>query len=197
MTNKFKIRHHQITAYHPRANGLIERLNGTLKQMLAKITLEEKDWDRYISPCLFAYRTSKIEGIGTTPAFLAMGLHPRLPMEATKEELIWEHLKHLVVNVPLFRKEALERMLEKQGPQPVWEPHFKIRDRVLLLRSAQGKSLKQKWDGPFTIIGTTGLGTYRILKDDGRNDVIHSDRLRMYQPRPQLEPIVVVERQEL
>ena len=57
--------------------------------------------------------------------------------------------------------------------------------------------MKQKWDGPFSIIGTTGLGTYRILKDDGRNDVVHGDRLRMYQQRPQLEPIVVVERQEL
>ena len=95
-----------------------------------------------------------------TPAFLAMGLHLRLPLEAMKKETIWERIKHLVVNVPLFRKEALERMLEKQGPQPVWEPHFKIGDRVLLLRSAQGKSLKQKWDGPFTIIGTTGFRTY-------------------------------------
>ena len=104
--------------------------------MIAKITLGEEDWDRYISPCLFAYRTSKVEGIGTTSVFLAMGLHPRLPMEATKEETIWERIKHLVVNVPLFRKEALERMLEKQEPQPVWEPHFKIGDQVLLLRSA-------------------------------------------------------------
>ena len=73
MTNKFKIRHHQVTAYHPQANGLIERFNGTLKQMLAKVTLGEEDWDLFIAPCLFAYRTLKIEGIGTTPAFLAMG----------------------------------------------------------------------------------------------------------------------------
>jgi len=63
-------------------NGLIERFNGTLKQMLAKVTLGKEDWDLFITPCLFAYRILKIEGIGTTPAFLIMGLHPRLPMEA-------------------------------------------------------------------------------------------------------------------
>ena len=62
---------------------------------------------------------SKVEGIRTTPAFLAMGLHPRLPIEAMKEETLWEHIKHLVMNVPLFRKEALERMLKKQDLQPI------------------------------------------------------------------------------
>ena len=57
--------------------------------------------------------------------------------------------------------------------------------------------MKQKWDGPFTVISTTEYGTYRILKDDGKNDVVHGNRLRMYQLRPNLEPIVVIERQEL
>src|ERR1043165_2614014 len=104
MTNKFKIRHHQITAYHPQANGLIEHFNGTLKQMLAKIILGEEDWDLFIAPCLFAYRTSKIEGIGITPTFLAMGLHPRLPMEAKKKESLWERIKHLVTNMSLLEK---------------------------------------------------------------------------------------------
>jgi len=56
--------------------------------MLVKVTLGEEDWDLFITPCLFAYRTSKIKGIGTTPTFLAMGLHPRLPMEVQKEEFI-------------------------------------------------------------------------------------------------------------
>ena len=88
-------------------------------------------------------------------------------------------------------------MLEKQNPQPIWESHFKIEDRVLLLRSAQEKSLKQKQDGPFTIIGTTGYRTYWILKNNGGNDVVYGDRLCMYQSRPNLEPIVVVKRQEL
>ena len=37
LTQKFNMKHHKITAYHPQANGLVERFNGTLKKTLAKI----------------------------------------------------------------------------------------------------------------------------------------------------------------
>ena len=143
MTNKFKIRHHQVTAYHPQANGLIERFNGTLKQMIAKVILGEEDWDLFIASCLFAYRTSKIEGIGITPAFLAMGLYPKLPIESTKDESLWERIKHLVTNMPLFRENVLERILAKQN-KSTWIPHFQIGDQVLLQRSGQPKSFRPK-----------------------------------------------------
>ncbi|XP_077511598.1 uncharacterized protein LOC144121988 [Amblyomma americanum] len=43
--------------YHPMANGLVERLNWTLKKMLRRMCTEQpKEWDRFIEPLLFAYR---------------------------------------------------------------------------------------------------------------------------------------------
>ena len=45
------------TPYHPMANGLNERFNGTLKAMLKRMCQERpKDWDRYLPAALFAYR---------------------------------------------------------------------------------------------------------------------------------------------
>ena len=45
------------TPYHPMCNGLVERFNGTLKQMLRWLcAYRPKDWDRYLSAALFAYR---------------------------------------------------------------------------------------------------------------------------------------------
>ena len=51
------IRQLTTTPYHPICNGLVERFNGTLKQMLKRLCAEKpRDWDRYIGPLLFAYR---------------------------------------------------------------------------------------------------------------------------------------------
>ena len=43
--------------YHPMANGLCEKFNGTLKKMLLRMCNEQpREWDRYMEPLLFAYR---------------------------------------------------------------------------------------------------------------------------------------------
>ena len=43
--------------YHPMANGLCDKSNGTLKKMLVRMCSEQpRDWDRYLEPLLFAYR---------------------------------------------------------------------------------------------------------------------------------------------
>ena len=49
---------HRISAaYHPQTNGLVERLNQTLVNMLTKLSGEKwDDWDDYIDAALFAYR---------------------------------------------------------------------------------------------------------------------------------------------
>jgi transposase InsO family protein len=45
------------TPYHAQANGLVEHFNATLKTILKRLCIEQpKEWDRYISAALFAYR---------------------------------------------------------------------------------------------------------------------------------------------
>ena len=57
LVDKFSMRHLLSTPYHPQTNGLVERFNRTLKESLAKLA-DEDNWDKYIAPTLFAYRTS-------------------------------------------------------------------------------------------------------------------------------------------
>ena len=68
------------TAYHPQTDGLVERFNRTLTDMLAK-TVEKggRDWDTRLPYVLFAYRASPQESSRESPFFLLHGRDPRLP----------------------------------------------------------------------------------------------------------------------
>lgn len=74
------------TPYHPMANGLVERFNGTLKQMVRRMCQEcPKQWDRYLAPLLFAYREVPQASLGFSPFDLLYGRFVRGPMSILKE----------------------------------------------------------------------------------------------------------------
>src|SRR5947199_8572490 len=59
LMEKFKINHLLSIPYHPQTNGLVERFNRTLCEYFARLSIKNNDWDKYIAPTLFAYRTAK------------------------------------------------------------------------------------------------------------------------------------------
>jgi len=68
------------TPFHPQSNGQVECQHQTLLDYLAKFISEnQKDWDRWVSLGLLAYRSSKHEAIGFTPSELFLG-RVRLPL---------------------------------------------------------------------------------------------------------------------
>ncbi|XP_068205216.1 uncharacterized protein [Palaemon carinicauda] len=65
------------TPYHPMCNGLVEKFNGTLKQMLKKLCQEKPNqWHRYINAVLFAYREVPQESTGFSPFEILYGRSP-------------------------------------------------------------------------------------------------------------------------
>ena len=96
------------TAYHPQTDGLVERLNRTLLDMLAK-TVEKngKNWDRQLPYVLFAYRASLQESTRESPFFLMYGRDPRLPSEETLSGRVRETL-----DVEDYRSEVASGMAE-------------------------------------------------------------------------------------
>ena len=74
--------------YHPQANGLVEKFNGTLKKMLIRLLAERpRDWDRYLEPILFAYREVPQGSTHYSPLELLYGRSIRGPMTILRE--IW------------------------------------------------------------------------------------------------------------
>ena len=80
------MKHLTTTPYHLICNGLVEKFNGTLKQMLRRLCHQKpKDWDKYINAALFAYREVPQESLGFSPFELVYGRHVRGPMTILKE----------------------------------------------------------------------------------------------------------------
>eukprot|EP00731_Ephydatia_muelleri_P011336 Em0006g230a len=82
MMKILNIKHHLITAYHPQSNGLVERFNQSLQNMLRKYIQEKKEkWDDYLDTCTFAYNTSRHESTKFTPFEIMFGRKAILPLD--------------------------------------------------------------------------------------------------------------------
>ena len=72
--DKLKVKSLLTSAYHPETNGMVERLNGTLKSALFALREEYgEQWVQVLQAATFAYNTSRSEATGYTPYFAVFG----------------------------------------------------------------------------------------------------------------------------
>ena len=65
------------TAYHPQGDGLVERFNRSLLQLLRAYVDKQTDWEQYLPLVLYAYRTSVHSSTGVAPFVLMFGRQPK------------------------------------------------------------------------------------------------------------------------
>ncbi|KAM7304079.1 uncharacterized protein ISCGN_013979 [Ixodes scapularis] len=101
------------TPYHPISNGLVERFNGTIKQMLRRMCKERpKDWDRYLPALLFAYREVPQASLRFSPFELLYGRRVRGPLAILKELWSNEALKEDMKTAYEYILELREKLEE-------------------------------------------------------------------------------------
>lgn len=198
------LRKTRTTPLRPQSDGMVERLNRTMVQDLAKYCGEaQDDWDVRLPMFLMAYRSAEHEATSFTPARLMLGREIRLPvdlvmgrppgeeMPTTTTEYAVELRKrmedvHREVRGQLkFAGEAMRRHYDRD----VRAVTFKAGDRVWLYnpKRQKGKSpkLMSPWEGPYEVLEKVTDVTFRIRKGNaGRKKIIHSDRLWTYQEDP-------------
>ena len=130
----------RTTAYHPQANGRVERFNRTLKEMLAKYANERQDdWDEYIPGLLFAYRTRPHRESGYTPFYVVNGREAKEPVYM---EFGLDRNPHYAVGdfvdlyVPEVKRSTAKKFaLPWHGPYVVVKVDEKRPDNVLIRRN--------------------------------------------------------------
>ena len=95
------------------ANGLDERFNQTLENMLVKYVEQKKnDWENFLDTCLFAYNTSKHDSSEFSPFELMFFRKAVLPIdidtEANDVEKILKHFNEAqeIANEGIKRSQA-------------------------------------------------------------------------------------------
>lgn len=213
MTEVYKVlKIHKIntTAWHPQGNGITERFNKSLADMLAIYIAElKRDWDELLPYIIFAYNASTHEVTKFTPYFLLFGKEPRFPFElalkgndtpvvggtaAYAEELV-QRIKEAVAlakdNIALAQHKSENRASETRKPveyntgQKVWL-YVKPRTKP----GEMSAKLQLPWQGPFTVIAqvTPNVVSLKGLYSKVSQNV-HVNRLKSYkEDRPIDEP---------
>ena len=188
---------------------MVERFNRILCESLAKITEGQENWDKHISPILFAYRTAKQSSTKMTPFYLVYGRNPQVPpmeMDEVINNNILSRLFTLIEDLSQEREAARRNISKAQRRQKEYHDQrknlaqpFKISDKVLMYDAARDKhftgKLKPKWKGPYYIHDVLRNGTYKLRTMDGKVLValINTQLLKKYHDREAWEPQILLE----
>ena len=72
----------RTTAFRPQSNGLVERFNRTLEDILSKyVSQNQKDWDEKLPWALLAYRSSEHDTTKCSLCMLMLGREIELPVD--------------------------------------------------------------------------------------------------------------------
>ncbi|XP_064478117.1 uncharacterized protein LOC135391692 [Ornithodoros turicata] len=194
------VRQLTTTPYHPMANGLVENFNGTLKKMLKRMCHERpRDWDRYLSPLLFAYREVPQASLGFSPFELLYGRKMKGPLAILKQlcggAQIYEEVKTTYQHVLDLRNKLEETcQIAHEELENASQRHKKyydtrsrdrqlqVGDEALLLLPTEGNKLMMQWKGPFKIIEKKGEADY-VIDLGHKKKLFHANILKKYEQR--------------
>ena len=185
------------TAYHPQCNGLVERFNRTLKQMLRKhVEKRGKQWDTCLHGLLWAYRNTPHESTGEKPSFLLFGRDLRSPSEAAflpTQEIESADVTDYRLELATSLKQARElAAVSIQQAQQRYKKYYDRKSKPSILRKSDWvmirfpqdetgarRMLSRPWHGPYRVLTTseTGITAEKVYAPQDGQIQVHLHRV--------------------
>ena len=135
LLQSYGVRHHYSTKYMPTANAIVERMHGTINQILRCIGMD--DWHTKIPAIAFSLRASVHSALNMSPSDIVFGLDMVLP-QLNANDGSWKDYSAFIKN------NTVDNYLEKMNKSRI--PHeYNPGDLVLVRKVA--RELTSKLDG--------------------------------------------------
>jgi hypothetical protein len=188
--------------YNPRAAGIVERSNASVKQIISKLAADHpSSWHKILPFALWCLRTSVNETLGIAPfqaVFGRVGIEPMqllcddwigkrpLPLDIAKAPL--EYLQELERKLSLASEYTAEHTAREQARHThaynlrSRDKSFEVGERVIYLMPSSTHKLSRTWLGPYVVVRKNSPYSY-IIELNGKRQWCHANHLRKYNER--------------
>lgn len=181
----------RTTAYHPQGDGMVERFNRSLLQLLRVYVNKKYEWEQYLPLVLYAYRTATHSSTGCSPFMLMFGRQPNMPTVVSQnsfDSLSYpDHIRATFAELQDLVETNLAAAADHQKlayDQQTTPRTFSQGEPVWLSVPTAGK-LDPRWEGQWMIKSIKSPVNIEIT-DGQRTKVVHVNRLQYRaQPNPQ------------
>jgi transposase InsO family protein len=182
------IKHKASTPYHPRTNGMVERMHSMMGHSITTMCEGNRErWDEHLAATIWAIRVRKHAVTKESPFYLLYGIEPRLPFDVLPPREINEPLDPIetfeqlsewrantLADLGQTRAAAYTRT-EDQRKQMMMrnenadgeEFAFKIGEWVKIRNHTKLK-FESNWKGPYHVVDFGFPGSYWLMDSNGR-----------------------------
>ena len=168
-------RHDRTTAYHPAANGLVERFHRQLKASIR--AYETTSWQEAIPLALLGIRNTIKPDLHTTPAELVYGCTLRLPGELVAPQPCTSFdYGNFVHRLSHHMRNLQPAQTRSQSPSVYVPRELSSCTHIFLRNDMVRTPLQPPYSGPFRVLTRTDK-TVTIDKE-GKREVVSIDRVK-------------------
>jgi len=196
------------TTYHPEGDGMVERMNRTIMQLLRTYIEDEGDWERWLPLVLYAYRTTVQRSTGLTPFEFMFGRDTpslTLPTLDGSDKLDLRTYSDMKQRLGIYEEYAKDAMSESEAQRAVeYEKKYhkwiqSLRDELklyqrgspVLIRDRNHRKLKNPWTKGYSIV-MVNPDRYVQVKSDrtGETTWRHLDNVKLLKTRNDVVGVV-------